>query len=381
MKNLKKTILTQRSDWCVSLYIPTHRAGRKVEQNVIRFKNQLQEAEKQLLAKGLRAPAVKEMLKKPQKLLDDSKFWQHQSDGLAVFFSEDDFHFYKFPIEFTEVLAISSRFHIKPLLPFLTQDNTFYVLAISQNKLRLLEGTEHSVEEIDLGDIPETLADTFPDGFPKKGLSYHTGTTSTGVGGGARGAMFFGHDPSNDMKKHIQRWFRAIDAALTDLIADSKSPLVLAGVDSLFPLYKEINTYPQLMAEGVPGNPDVVEPDKLRQKAWAIVEPVFNKKREAGLAQYTKMVGTGQTTTDITKAVIAAHHGQIDVLFVAVGVQVWGQFNVEENKVEIRDVADTGDTDLLNYVAIQALIKGADVFVVSKDEMPGGALVAAVLRY
>lgn len=377
-KEKLKKILEIRSDWCISLFMPTHRAGRKTEQNPIRFKNLLREAEERLLAKGLRSPDVREMLEKSQRLLEDNGFWQHQSDGLAVFFSGDVFHFFRLPMEFAEMVVVTNRFHVKPLLPMLTSDGTFHILAISQNKLRLLEGTRHTVDEIELGDTPETLAETFPDGFPKKQLQFHTVTPS---GGGIQTAMFYGNDPSDDMKNHIRQWFRTIDKAVVDLLSDDQSPLVLAGVGNLFPLYKEVNTYQHLVDEGIPGNPDEMKPEELHPMAWAIVEPIFSKEREAGLAKYRELAGTGQATTDLAETVLAAYHGRVAVLFVATGVQAWGLFDPEKDQVHMHETQQPGDEDLLNFAAIQTLIKGGAVFTVAPEEVPDQALVAAVLRY
>lgn len=378
MEKLKATFLTRRSEWSISLFMPTHRAGRETEQDPIRFKNLLREVEDRLSAKGLRSPEVREMLKKPRRLLEDDGFWRRQSDGLAVFFSRDVFHFFRLPIEFTEMTVVSDRFHVKPLLPLLTSDGTFHILAISQNRLRLLEGTRHTVDEIDLGDTPETLAATFPGGFPKKQLQSYTGTPSRG---GTGTPLFHGHDPGDDMKKHIRQWFRTIDKAVAGLLADTRSPLVLAGVDTLFPLYKEVNTYPYLVEEGIPGNPDEMKPQDFFPLARTIVEPVFNKEREAGFMRYRQLAGTGKTTTDVTEAVLAAYHGRVAVLFVALGVQVWGRFDPENNRVELRETPQPGDEDLLDFTATQTLLKEGAVFVVSPEEVPDQALVAAVLRH
>ena len=108
------------------------------------------------------------MLTKPQRLLPDPGFWQHQSDGLAVFLSADTFHFFRLPIRFDELVVIVNRFHVKPLLPFLTSDGLFHILALSQNQVRLLEGTGFSVDEIHLeGTIPsfsEVLPEVQPTG-------------------------------------------------------------------------------------------------------------------------------------------------------------------------------------------------------------------------
>jgi hypothetical protein len=54
MDILKQAFLDRHSGWCVSPFMPTHRAGREMEQYPIRFKNLLREAEESLTAKGLR---------------------------------------------------------------------------------------------------------------------------------------------------------------------------------------------------------------------------------------------------------------------------------------------------------------------------------------
>jgi len=378
MDILRQIFLDSHSDWCVSLFMPTHRAGRETEQDPIRFKNLLREAEERLMGKGLRSPEVQEIVKRPQLLLQDQGFWQRQSDGLAVFFSKNTYRFFRLPMALKELVVVSHRFHVKPLLPILASDGVFYILALSQNQVRLLEGTRHTVDTIDLENVAQTLSETLPDGFAEKKLQFHTGTPS---GAGNRSAMFHGHDIGDDIKNRIRQWFRTIDKEVGGLLSDAQSPLALAGVDTLFPLYKEVNTYPHLMAEGVPGNPEEMKPEDLHQQAWAIVEPVFKKEREAGSARYRQLAGTGQTTTDVTEAVLAAHHGRIEVLFVAVGVQAWGRFDPEKDRVDVHESREPGDEDLLDFTAIQTLIKGGTVFAVSPEDVPDQALVAAVLRY
>jgi hypothetical protein len=111
------------------------------------------------------------------------------------------------------------------------------------------------------------------------------------------------------------------------------------------------------------------------------VEPVFKREREAGYARYRELAGTGQTTTDVSEAVTGAYHGRIDVLFVAVGVRVWGGVDVEEDRVYLHETPEPGDEDLLDLTAIQTLIKGGSVYAVAPEEVPDQAFLAAVLRY
>jgi len=378
MDKLKQTLLNSHSGPCVSLFMPTHGAGPEMERDPIRFKNLLREVEERLKAAGLRSPEVRELLKEPRRLLQDRGFWQQQGDGLAVFFSADAFHFFTLPIAFQELVVVSNSFHVKPLLPVLSDDGLFYILALSQNQVRLLESTRHTVDEIDLEEMAQSLSEEFPDGSSDKQLQFHTGTPS---GSGNRAAMFYGHDISNDVKERILTWFRMIDRKVRGLLPEGEPPLVLAGVDYLFPLYKEANTYPHLIDEGISGNPEGLSAQELHGQAWGLVSPVFQKGREQAAGRYGQLAGTGQTTNDVKEALSAAYHGRVDVLFVAVGVQVWGRFDPDKDEVHVHQTPESGDEDLLNLSAIQSLINGGTVYAVAPREVPGQTPLAAVFRY
>jgi hypothetical protein len=270
MEVLKKIFLERDPIGCISLFMPTHRAGRESEQDPIRFKNLLREAEERLMAGGIRSAEVRAILKEPRRLLQNRGFWQGQIEGLAVFFSPGTFHFFRLPLPFKELVVVTSRFHIKPLLPMLVSDGLFYILALSQKQVRLLEGTRHTVDEIDLEGMPQSLSEAFPDASLDRQLQFHTGTPS---GSGERAAMFHGHDISNESKDRILRWFRMLDRQLRGFLANGRPPLVLAGVDLLFPIYQDANTYPYLIEGGISGNPEGLKPEELHGQAWELVEP------------------------------------------------------------------------------------------------------------
>ena len=140
---------------CVSIFMPMHRSGPETQQDPIRFKNLLREAEERLITQGLPAPEAKQLLESAQKLLQGDLFHQHQNDGLAMFLSVEMFRYYLLPFVFKELVIITHRFHIKPLLPLLSGDGRYFVLALSQNKIRLLQSTHYSVSELDVADVPE----------------------------------------------------------------------------------------------------------------------------------------------------------------------------------------------------------------------------------
>jgi hypothetical protein len=373
-----KTLLASEPGWYVSLYMPTHRAGRETEQDQIRFRNLLSEAEKRLLDKGLRSPDVQEMLKPAQGLLLDPYFWRRQSDGLAVFFTTHSMFAYRLPLQFEELLVITNRFHIKPLLPFFSSDGLFYILALSQNQVRLLKGTRHTVDEIELEGLPKSLAEALPFEQFEKHLHFHTGTSPSR---GERAGVFHGHDPSDEEKGRILRWFHKIDSELSRLLADERAPLVLSGVEYLFSLYQEANSYPHLLKDGIPGNPDELKPTELHARAWQIVQPIFVQAQRKAAEQYSQLAASGGSTPDVKEALLAAQHGRVNTLFVAIGIQVWGDYDPVTNRVAVHDEPEPGDQDLLDLAAAETILKGGTVFAVEPEQVPGQKPLAAIFRY
>ena len=130
-RNDLKKLAESHGQLCVSIFMPTYRAGRQVEQNAIRFKNLVRQAEGNLIACGLRAPQAQELLKPAQTLLGQTLFWRNQADGLALFVSSLMFVHFRLPLGFEELLVTTNRFHLKPLLQLLNGDGSFYLLAFN----------------------------------------------------------------------------------------------------------------------------------------------------------------------------------------------------------------------------------------------------------
>ena len=373
------SLAADKSEACVSIYMPTHRLGTQTQQDPIRFKNLTREAEEKLIAKGWRSQDAKDLIQKVQAI-DEYLFWQHQSDGLAIFISNNVLSYYCVPLDFPELVVVSDRFHLKPLLPLLTGDGQFYILALSQNQVRLCQGTRYSVKEVELEDVPTSIAEALKYDDPEKNLQFHTGTT--GGGGGDRSAMFHGQGSGNDEQKdNLLRYFRKVNAGLQELLKNQHCPLILAGVDYLLPIYQEANTYPHLLNEGITGNPDELKAEELHAPAWKIVQPYFEQAMQEAQARYQELAGSGQTATNIEDVVSAAYYQRVESLFVPVGQQKWGLFDPETSKMQVHSEQETGDQDLMDLAALHTLLNGGTVYAVEPENVPGDASIVATLRY
>ncbi|NDJ17368.1 hypothetical protein [Myxacorys almedinensis] len=388
------TVLTTESETtCVSIYSPMERLGVETQQNPIRFKNLIRQAEERLIAGGLRGQAARDLLE-PALQLDNYEFWQHQQTGLAIFLSPNLFRYYRLPIDVPELVvvndakndteggALCNRFHVKPLLPLLSGDGQFYILALSQNQIRLFQGTRFSVGEIELEDMPTSMAEALRFDDPEKSLQFHTGTPPSGSGG-SRAAIFHGQGAGeDDQNENLIRYFRQVNDGLQTFLKNQRSPLILAGVEYLFPLYRQANTYSYVLEDGIPGNPETLTAEELQQSAWAIVQPYFEQTQQEVISQYEALTETtGQTASEVQTVVSAAYYHQVEALFVPVGQQQWGRFNPETGEVKMHSASEPGNEDLLDFAALHTLLNGGTVYAVEPDKVPGNKPIAAVLRY
>lgn len=375
-----EALMARREGLCASIYAPMVKAGPETQQNPIRFKNLLRRAQDGLEERGWSPKDAERFLQPAAELLHDSPFWQHQDDGLAVFLAEGFFRHHLLPLEVRELAVIEDRFHLKPLLPLLSGDGRFYVLALSQKHVRLLEATRHSVREVDLGDLPTSLNDALGYEVEESHLQYHTGTRTGGEKN--RSPVYHGHGGGeDDAKAEILKFFNLLDDGVGSLLGDRREPMVLAGVEFLFPIYREAADYPHLADGGVPGNPDELNDEVLRDRAWPLVEPVFRRGQEEAEARFRELLGTGQASAQLEEVVTAAYDGRVESLFVALGTRRWGRFDPESRQVVLAEGNGPGTEDLVDAAAIQSVLKGGAVFAVEADQVPEGGPVAAVFRY
>ncbi len=369
-----KTLIETEGEWCVSFFMPMVRAGAEAQQNPIRFKNLLRQAEAKLEKLAMRAPDIERLLKPATDLLDDPAVWRGTTDGLAVFVHPDQFYDYRLPVQFAELVVVERGFHIKPLLPIMSDDGRFYTLAFSQERVRLLEGTRHSFTEIELPQVPANLADA---------LQYdHEGRRGVRATGGGTGGMY---QISGDetAKADILRYCQLVDQGLRGILAEQRIPLVLACVDYLLPIYREANTYNYLLERGVIGNPDSLNAKELHRRAWAVVEPYFAAAQDEQRERYLEYAGRAdERASNILKTTVrAAVEGRVGTLFVAAGVQKWGVYRSHSHNVHIHPSQQPGDQDLLDVAAAQTFAGGGSVYVIPPDKVPGGAEHAAIFRY
>lgn len=355
---LKKESLMQmaetRRHWCVSVYMPlTETDPKKKRRN---FKNLMSVAEKKLRKLEVDPVQISKTLAPIEMILENPGFWKNQTEGIAAFFTPESFVWHSLQYEFDELVVVTDRFHLKPLLRDTSENGRFYILALSENRIRFFEASELGITELYVKGMPRNLACFF--------------TAKT------RGDS---KEAERERKKRMHDLFTRVDKAVNARMKNEVAPIAIAADKQMHSGYLKANTYPNIVKAGI-GTAAKLTPKKLLQKALPVVKPVFRQKRQKALKDFRAKVGEGKASNNFSKVFSAAKDGRIETLFVPVGKQTWGTFDKRSDDLKIHKRAKPGDKDLLCVASFKTLEEGGEVFVVLPEQMPEDSMIAAVLR-
>lgn len=375
-QNTIQRLTEHHHELSVSIYLQTHRTNQEAQQDPIRFKKLLNEVEQKLSERGLREEEIDKILEEAWQLVETGDFWLHQSDGLAVFCTPEFFEFYKVPQDFDNFVYVDDRFFVTPLLPMLARDGSYYVLALSQKKVRLLDCTRDSQARIELEDIPESYEE-FQENYT---FERHSGGRPSGANGGMS-YHGLGDDQKEEQGKKLQEFISQVETGVTKYMKNQGDPLVLAGVGDIVSTYRQHNKYNELVEEFIKGNTDEKSDKQLRNEAWKIIKPHFLSVIDDELDHFANLSNSDKISKDLEEVVKASRYGRVETLFVPIGTYRWGKFDESEDAVLTEDQQEDGFHDLYNYAALHTLTKGGKVYALSGDHMPGYSSIAAIFRY
>ena len=367
----------------VSFYMPTHVRGAETRQDPIRLKNLITEAHQSLASTGLKPMELDAILDPATALLADNDFWQHQDIGLALFLGGGQTHSYKVPIAFEPKVAVGPAFHLTPLLPLLAADGAFHVLTITGQSVRLFEASRFSMVEEDTVDLPGSIDDVsgqsdYEDPLQASPIGRpHTGTIDITK------SHVSGDSPEDWRKANTVEFVHRIAVALERHLATHRRPVVLIADAEIQGHFRKLSDLGSLLAGVVETNPEALDVNSLHAAAYDVVRPIFDEDRGRAIDRLAALLGSGDAhaTLDAGEIVTAAHFGRIEMLMLAEGAELWGQFDAATGKVTMGGEASAAEQDLLDGVAAQVMRHGGAITMLSLDEMPNAAPAAAVLRF
>jgi hypothetical protein len=276
------------------------------------------------------------------------------------------------------IVATGDRFDVRTVLSIARTQKLFYILALSQERTRLLKCTQDSSAEIPLSGTPASLEEAMQTRQPDHVLD-NRATGGPSIGAGA--VMFGTSTDREDKDQYLLHFFASLDRGVNAVLKGSTDPLVCAGVEHELALYRRVNKYPFLCEPGVHGAPDGLEGGEMHRRALELLDGCAAGSGSKVPADFDKRVGTGRASAHIQEIVTAAWEGRVSHLYFQESASYMG--TLDPVRMRVKHTLDPMDVpvDLIDSAAYQTIRHGGEAMILAGAAMPNGVPVCALFRY
>jgi Bacterial archaeo-eukaryotic release factor family 11 len=274
---------------------------------------------------------------------------------------------FRLPNRLTASAEVADRFYLKPLLRAITFPHEAFVLALSENAVRLVEVfADLPAYTVRVADLPESAADA----VRRASVNERS----------PRGRL----QGSKGQKVLLGQYARQVDAALRPVLAGRDVPVILAAVEPLASLFRMVTTLPTLAPQAIQASPDRLSDAELATAARPILDGLYARELETLRDRFEQRRAQGRATRDLAEAARAATFGAVETLLVDIDVFVPGTVDEADGRIALGEGWPEQTYGVVDEIARRALLTGARVLGVRAADLPtdpGAAPLAATLRY
>jgi hypothetical protein len=356
-------LLSARDAACVSIYLPTAPEERG-ERDRLQFKSLSGQALEQLAGASIERGAIDDLRDVLDDLASDDAFWARQAHTLAVFATPSGARTFQVANRLSPMVEVSDRFHVKPLLRSATFPQAAFVLALSQNAVRLVEvSPDDPPVEVSVAGMPTDAA-----GAVGK-ASIADRSADRRIQGDE------GH------KVRLRQYARRVEEALRPILNGLDLPLILAATEPLASIFRSVTTYPHLAGPVISGNPDTKTDAELAEESRRVLDELYANELDELRATYEQRVPQGRASDDLAAIARAATFGAVDTAFVDIDETVSGFVDDADGALTLDDSDDAANYGVVDEIARRVLLGRGRVLAVRREDIPGEGPAAAILRY
>lgn len=364
---------------CITVILPPYRPGEPGKPAAAILKTDLQDAAEKLAARKVAQPLIEELLEPLRQLSQEEGALAGSGSARAIFRAPGTFRQFelRFPPTPAQACIVGDCFSIRPILKSLAVPEKIYVLDVSRKSVALLACRANDVSRVELPKgTPQTLEEVLGFDAPDHDLVNRSAAgPSTGAMQGVQFGTGYGREAEH---AHLHDFYRAVDRGVNQLLRASEAPLILAGVEEYMNFYRSVNTYPDLVDQGISGSAgEAITRARILHQAQDIA--LFSYERRAALRmEAAKERSTpARFSVDLDGILRAAAEARIMDLYLDENGRKVGAF---EGKI-FGGHGNWHNEDLLNVAAVETLLGGGTVYSLPTHAMPGGAVAAATFRF
>jgi hypothetical protein len=357
---------------CITIVLAGHEAG----DTAIKLKDAIKKVRAELRERGIEP---RELLEPLEGLGAEVRGESRERGPIVILRAPSVLQVFRGGQPLGPVSEVGERFHIRTLLGLMEAQRCFYILALSQNRTRILKCTESTSEEVPFpAGVAVSLADAMQTRKPDHVLDNRA---SGGPSMGAGGVMFGTSTDREDKDEYMLHFFMELDKAMNTVLKGSSDPLVPVGVEHEIALYRRVNTYPHLLEPGIHGAPDGLEGGEMHQRALELLEQRLREPGNEVPADFDKRVGTGHASAHIQEIVAGAREGRVSHFYFQPTAHYPGTYDHVRQRVKRTDDPLDVPVDLIEDAAWQTVLHGGEARLLPSSAMPNGVPACALFRY
>lgn len=369
MKNTLKNLRTVKADPAVSIFVKTHRTHPDNEKDPIALKNQLTDAKNRLESEHDKRTADTILSKLDEQLADFNH--NYNLDTLAIFATQDEATLLRLPFDTKERVMIGQKFATRDLVRDLNQSVHYYVLAITSETARLMEGiNDRLVKEIGNTSVRQEQMSELT--FPIKNTTLPTGSKADKTG-------------SSDDDKYLKEFLNRVDKSLQQFVNIAPLPVILVGDSRTLGFYEQVCDNSTVIIGKVDklANLKDGKAEEIISGVQEVVEAERNKVFETALGDLEKARSEKMVRSDLQQIYRSALEGNAVTLLVRQGYIV--PATIDEEKATLI-VSDDATQDGVTDDAVSEIIElvshnGGNVVFLPVDKMDEKEPIALITRY
>lgn len=274
-----------------------------------------------------------------EALLLDARIFRQMKGNIGIFRNKDLFRVLNIPIDIEQSCQVATSFHVKPLLRWLQNDQEFLLLGLNQDSAYLYLGSQTSLKLIDANEIINT-----------------------------------------DLTSKEEEIFSWLNEMISKLTRNSTPKLFMAGEKKLVQrMYRNLK---YANAVTVP-----IADDFHREKVGEIctlVRKILKSDSknliEKTLLEFRLAEEGSRARKNIFQIARAVVKGKVRKLIVTDELSIFGKIDLRTGGLSIHPFdLDHEDDCILDDLAQMVLSQGGEVLVASRDEIPKGRPILAIL--
>ena len=323
--------------------------------------NHIQQALKKLESEKINKRRLADLQQQFQEATGPLDFCLTQAQSLALLATPDIYHIYRLANNLVNQLEIGDRFYLKPLFRALTFDQTAYILALSENEVKVIGlFREQDPEPLEVPGLPESAISALS--LPSLTAS-HKGPENPVDG--------------TERKMRLENYAKKVNEALTPLARSNEAPFILASTEPLASIFRSQATI-GLAEETIALGPDKIPDHELVKLARPILDDYYGRELDRVRDLFEQRSGQKRVALDGADVAKAATFGLVDLAMVDFD-------NVEPGVIDdlgnIVFTSEAGSYGLVDEIVKRSMENGARVIAVRDKDMVGDTGVAAILRY